>query len=66
MTINIPILPREPANVPTEEGVYIAFFLPQPQLIYIIMRDGELFNVNGASTHFTRWSVRWSEKLEFV
>lgn len=57
---------RESSKVPTEPGYYIAFFTLGPQLISIIEIDGQLRNINGAVTHFTRWNALWSDKLEFV
>lgn len=66
MTIKIPRPTRETSKVPTEPGNYLAFFTLGPQLISIIEIDGQLRNINGAVTHFTRWNVLWSDKLEFV
>lgn len=66
MTIKIPRPTRETSKVPTEPGIYLAFFTFGPELITIVEIDGDLRNLNGATTHFTRWNVMWSDKLEFV
>lgn len=52
--------------VPKEPGYYIAFFTFAPELIKIVeTADGDLRNMNGASTHYTRWNCLWSQKLTF-
>lgn len=66
MTIKISRPTRETSKIPTEPGHYIAFFTLGPELVYITEIAGELRNINGPVTHFTRWNVLWSDKLEFV
>lgn len=66
MTIEIEY-PRSQTRsaAPTEQGYYIAFFATGPELIRIVEINGELFNMNGVSTHFSRWNVHWSDRIEF-
>lgn len=67
MSIKVPVPTKENSKVPTEPGYYIAFFSFVPQLVAIAEYNGELRQISGPnSTHFTRWNVLWSEKLELV
>ena len=62
MTIKVPAPTKK---APAEAGYYIAYFSFAPQLISIVNLYGELRQLTGPnSTHFTKWKVLWSEKLE--
>ena len=53
-------------NQPTEPGYYVAMWSLGPQLISIVHDDnGNLINLSGARTHFSRWDVNWSDRVEF-
>lgn len=53
-------------NQPTEPGYYVAMWFNGPQIINIVADDkGQLRNTNGATTHFSRWNVNWSDRIEF-
>lgn len=58
--------PVKGRNLPKAPGYYVAMWSLGPQLIYIV-DDGEggLRNTNGATTHFSRWDVNWSDRIEF-
>ena len=50
---------------PNEAGWYVANFASSGlEMIHIVSSGGELINVNGARTHFSRWLCSWSEKVE--
>ena len=59
--------PNKGKNLPTEPGYYVAMWFSGPQIIYIVKEDegSGLRNLNGASTHFSRWDVNWSDRIEF-
>lgn len=61
---NVPMMPK--GAIPQAAGFYVAFFSLSPQLINIKEVNGELMNLNGAVTHFSRWDVRWSVQLDFA
>jgi hypothetical protein len=51
-------------TIPTAPGLYIANFFNGQELVRIVLQDGELYNVNGARTHFSRWQCKWSAPIE--
>lgn len=53
---------------PTAPGYYLAFMMLTGtveciRIIYDRTKE-DLVNLNGGSTHFSRWNCIWSEKLE--
>jgi hypothetical protein len=58
--------PVKKNNQPKAPGYYVAMWSLGPQLISIVHdANGDLINLNGATTHFSRWDVNWSDRVEF-